>query len=365
MQQSPDVFDQLRALNFGPLAAQWTSRILEFKEPAKTSRNTLKYHKVFYVYVWEKNAPDCRGIGEAAPLPGLSLESVEAVEMALQDFCKQPDAWESFLYEHFAQVPSALFALEQALLDLSSGGRQKPFPSKFTDGRDLIPINGLIWMGSADVMVERINQKLNEGFQCLKLKIGGLDRAEEWHILKEIRSHYGAEELEIRVDANGAFSPEEAPEVLDFLAEMQVHSIEQPIAPGQIEEMAALCAQSPVPIALDEELIGLFTREAKLDLLETTLPAYIILKPSLLGGFAQAEEWIELAQDLHIGWWATSALESNVALNQISQWVYTRQNPIPQGLGTGQLYSNNLKSPLSMEGPFLSYLPETPMEWPD
>ena len=286
------------------------------------------------------------------------------VEEALNHIAAQPDKSISMLDSPLEAVPSAMFALEQALLDLEKQGQQKPFPSKFTDGRDLIPINGLIWMAQPNEMAAAIQTKIDEGYPCLKMKIGTSDRNSEMELLHNLRRYFGPEVLEIRVDANGAFKLHEIDAVLSELGDLAIHSIEQPIAPGQWEELAEICRWSPVPIALDEELIGLRSLDEKRELVGTILPQYLILKPSLLGGFRQAQDWIDAAEEVGIHWWATSALESNVALNSISQWVYSLQNPMPQGLGTGQLYTNNIEGPLHLDGPALRFNPDLPWKWP-
>ena len=257
--------------------------------------------------------------------------------------------------EELEEWSSIRFGVEMALQDLAMGGRQLYFPSAFTEGRLAIEINGLIWMGDKSTMLQRIQQKLEAGFHCIKLKIGAIDFEAELSLLQYIRERFSCEKVELRVDANGAFAPEEAMSKLEALAAFGLHSIEQPIRQGQWEEMAHLCRETPIPIALDEELIGVYGRKKKLELLEIVQPQYIILKPALCGGFSGAREWIELAEKRGIGWWVTSALESNIGLNALAQWVATLGNPMPQGLGTGQLYTNNLWSPLRQEGECLIY----------
>ncbi len=365
MADSLDVFDRLRNLEFPRgLQAEWIPHRLDFLNPARTSRGRMHEHRVAYLKIWHPDRPHEIGWGEAAPLPGLSLEGMSMVEEALDHICAQPDLAVEMLESPLERVPAAMFALEQALLDLETGGKQKPFPSKFTDGRDLIPINGLIWMAQPNEMAEAIQQKIDEGYSCLKMKIGTSDRASEMELLHNLRSYFGPEVLEVRVDANGAFKLHEIEDLLAELGDLAVHSIEQPIAVGQWDDMADLCRWSPVPIALDEELIGLRSLDEKRDLVEAIMPQYLILKPSLLGGFRQAQEWIEVANECGLHWWATSALESNLGLNAIAQWVYTQQNPMPQGLGTGQLYRNNLQSPLHLDGPALRFNPDLPWVWP-
>ena len=229
------------------------------------------------------------------------------------------------------------------------------FPSEFTDGNKSIYINGLVWMGDEAYMKRQIEEKLEKGYNCIKLKIGAIDFDKELALLEFIRSHFSAKQIEIRVDANGAFSSDQALSKLNQLSVFQLHSIEQPIAKNQIEEMAVLCSQTPLPIALDEELIGIFGIESKRALLKKIKPQYIILKPSLVGGFKGSQEWIDVAESMDIKWWITSALESNIGLNAIAQWTYTLSNPMPQGLGTGGLYTNNFDSPLEVKQGQLIY----------
>jgi O-succinylbenzoate synthase len=275
----------------------------------------------------------------------------------LIDVCVKIQQYDQLLSGMLDRVPSVQFALEQALLDLKNNGDKILFPSKFTSGQELIRTNGLIWMGEPDYMIDQINEKINNGFKCIKLKIGSLDFEDELKIVEQIRDVFGYHELEIRLDANGAFHPDDALEMLDRLAIYEIHSIEQPLRAGQWEEMAELCLTSPIPIALDEECIGAITKEDKEETLDQINPSFIVLKPSLVGGFLQSEEWIELAEQRDIHWWITSALESNLGLNAIAQWTFTKQNPIHQGLGTGQLYVNNFDSPLYMESENLLFDP--------
>lgn len=356
--ESEDVFDKLRNLSFGELKAEFIRYTLQFRSPGKTSRGTMHSRDVWFLKVYEKAFPEFSGIGECAPLPGLSMETNADTEQQLLDVCLDINQWEDLVNGGLERFPSIQFALEQALIDLGNQGNKILFPSKFTDGNELIRINGLIWMGSPQQMIDQINEKIRSGFRCLKLKVGAIDFREELHILHEIRKIFGPDELEIRVDANGAFSSEEVMNRLDELAVMEIHSIEQPIAAGQWEEMEEICRMSPVPVALDEELIGLTSREEREALLDAVAPPYIILKPSLIGGYQAAEEWIELAGQRDIEWWITSALESNIGLNAIAQWTFTKQNPMYQGLGTGQVFTNNIVSPLYLEGEHLMYNPQ-------
>jgi len=253
--------------------------------------------------------------------------------------------------------PSIAFGLETALLDLKAKGSKCLFPSAFTQGETGIPINGLVWMGNKDFMQKQIREKIAAGYHCIKLKVGALDFETELDIISSIRQQFSPEDIELRLDANGGFTPTDALEKLEKLAAFHIHSIEQPIRQKQLEAMAELCQQSPIPIVLDEELIGVKPADKEF-ILEKIKPAYIILKPSLVGGFRQSEEWIQLAEKLNIGWWVTSALEANIGLNAIAQWTFMLNSKLPQGLGTGQLYQNNIPSPLAIESANLFYKPK-------
>ena len=332
--------------------AEYSRYLLHFKEDAGTSRGVLKEKETFFVKVWDESCPEVFGMGECALFRGLSADDRKNYEEKLEEVCQRI---EEVKMEELEEWSSIRFGVEMALQDLAMGGRQLYFPSAFTEGRQAIEINGLIWMGDKSTMLQRIQQKLEAGFHCIKLKIGAIDFEAELSLLQYIRERFSREKVELRVDANGAFAPEEAMSKLEALAAFGLHSIEQPIRQGQWEEMAHLCRETPIPIALDEELIGVYGRKKKLELLEKVQPQYIILKPALCGGFSGAREWIELAEKRGIGWWVTSALESNIGLNALAQWVATLGNPMPQGLGTGQLYTNNLWSPLRQEGECLIY----------
>ena len=332
--------------------AEYSRYLLHFKEDAGTSRGVLKEKETFFVKVWDESCPEVFGMGECALFRGLSADDRKNYEEKLEEVCQRI---EEVKMEELEEWSSIRFGVEMALQDLAMGGRQLYFPSAFTEGRLAIEINGLIWMGDKSTMLQRIQQKLEAGFHCIKLKIGAIDFEAELSLLQYIRERFSCEKVELRVDTNGAFAPEEAMSKLEALAAFGLHSIEQPIRQGQWEEMAHLCRETPIPIALDEELIGVYGRKKKLELLEKVQPQYIILKPALCGGFSGAREWIELAEKRGIGWWVTSALESNIGLNALAQWVATLGNPMPQGLGTGQLYTNNLWSPLRQEGECLIY----------
>jgi o-succinylbenzoate synthase len=296
------------------------------------------------------------GRGECGPLKGLSYDDRPDFGSRLMRLCEQFNAGQWAVFEEsLADYPSMRFGFEMALRDYSQGGNMVLFPSAFTTGQTPIDINGLIWMGTAKEMERQIADKITDGFSCLKLKVGAIDFEQEVELLRDIRSSFPVSELELRLDANGAWSPVTARSKLDILAKLDIHSIEQPIRAGQTEAMAELCRQSPIPIALDEELIGHFEAAEQTSLLQNIQPAYIILKPTLLGGFAASEQWIQLAEDLNIQWWITSALESNIGLNAIAQWTATLGNALPQGLGTGGVFSNNFGGPLSVKGGRLFY----------
>lgn len=327
---------------------------LKFKKPSGTSRGVLTEKDSYFLVV--KDGPRS-GIGECGLLKGLSIDDLKTYESKLSEVCNQIDQGLHDLLEFTKDYPSIQFGLEQAFKSLSSRDPFKLFPSDFTEQKEPIAINGLIWMGDEEFMHQQMEERIAGGFRCLKMKVGALDFNTEWQFLKLLRKNYPASKVELRLDANGAFSPTEAIDRLAALAEFEVHSIEQPIAPGQWEQMAQLCRESPIPIALDEELIGLSDVTEKEKMLQMIRPDYIILKPSLLGGFAHSESWIRMADREDIGWWITSALESNIGLNAIAQWTFTLGSKMYQGLGTGTLYTNNFKSPLKIEKGKLYYNP--------
>lgn len=326
---------------------------LQFKQPAGTSRGVLNTRTVWYLFLEENGRT---GLGECAPLPGLSKKTPEQIDFLIENVCSDPMHFEANP-ELLLDYPSLRFALETALLDLKNGGRRILFPSPFTEGKAGIPINGLIWMGEAANMQSQIESKLAAGFRCLKLKIGAIDFETELELLQSIRKRFSPGQITLRVDANGAFKTDEAREKLERLAALQLHSIEQPIAAGRWAYLAKLCEETPVPIALDEELIGLNKRDDKELMLDMVRPQYLVLKPSLHGGFSGCDEWIELAEERNIGWWITSYLESNIGLNAIAQWAFTKNVKTHQGLGTGQLFTNNIDSPLEIRGEQLWYDP--------
>ncbi len=329
-----------------------------FQRPATTSRGTFNKKKVYFIVLYHTDDPSIAGIGECSLFPGLSYDDVKDFKKKLVQTVDRINEGDMFSDGTLSEWPSINFALETAWKDLRVNGTKMFYPSGFTEGKDSIGINGLIWMGDKDNMIRQIRQKLNDGFTCLKLKIGALDLRDEIEVLKFIRDHCDSQELEIRVDANGAFSPAEALEVIKMLSEFDLHSIEQPIAAGHTEAMAKLCEQSPVPIALDEDLIGKHSMNVRRKLLETVRPKYLVLKPGLLGGIASCRDWITLAGETGTAWWITSALETNIALNAIAQWTYTLQNHIYHGLSTGSLYTDNIPSPLYLHGERLYYDPD-------
>ena len=335
------------------IKAAFTKYTLHFKQPAGTSRGVLRTKDTYLLKLFND---ENLGIGECALFKGLSIDDVPNYEQKLLWLCKNIDLDKSILLYELIDFPSIQFGLEQALLSWKSEDLFELFPSKFTKGKDKISINGLIWMGDKAFMQQQIKEKLSNGFTTIKLKIGAIDFETELNLLKSIRKEFNSDEIEIRVDANGAYHSQDALEKLKRLSDFDLHSIEQPIQTKQWEDMAKLCSDSPLPIALDEELIGFFNKSEKENMLETIKPQFIILKPSLIGGFRGTEEWINIAKKHHVSWWITSALESNIGLNAIAQFTYTLQTKIPQGLGTGGLFTNNINSPLKVKTGALYYL---------
>ena len=325
-----------------------TPRLLHFKQPAGTSRGSYTTRQVWYIFLSSSEYPERIGIGECAPLPKLSCDDLPDYAQLLNNACRQLERTGQLDMDGLRDYPSILFGLETALRHYEVGNLAL-WDTPFSRGEAGIPINGLIWMGDYQKMLQQIETKLQSGFRCVKLKIGAIHFEEELALLRHIRSHFSAKEIELRVDANGAFAPQDAMDKLKRLSELDLHSIEQPIRAGQWEEMARLVAETPLSIALDEELIGCNTLEGKRKLLSTIRPQYIILKPSLHGGVNGGNEWIAEAEKQKIGWWITSALESNIGLNAIAQWTATFDNPLPQGLGTGLLFTDNVEMPLRIE----------------
>jgi o-succinylbenzoate synthase len=327
---------------------------LEFKQASGTSRGILKSKETWFIKIEDEHAT---GFGECGMFRGLSCDDRPDFESKLKWVCHHIDLGLEQLLIELIDFPSIQFGLEMAFLDLLSDSSNVLFPSKFTSGKGSIPINGLIWMGDEQFMKSQIRSKIDAGFDCLKIKIGAIDFDTELSLIKAIRKEYDVETIELRVDANGAFSPLEAMEKLKRLSDFNLHSIEQPIRQGQYDAMAELCAHAPLPIALDEELIGIHDVTKRGLLLQTINPQYIILKPTLVGGFSGSQSWIDLAEKQSVDWWITSALESNIGLNAIAQWTYQLNVNRPQGLGTGALYTNNIEAPLKIDNGRLIYAP--------
>ena len=334
------------------MKASYYKHILEFKRPSGTSRGILKTKETWFIII-EKDGK--RGIGECGILRGLSADDRPDYEAQLKSTCLDIYKGLDYLYAKNSEFPSIQIGLEMAFKSLESTNPFVLFPSDFTNGNASIDINGLIWMGDQAFMKQQIEDKIASGFNCIKLKIGAIDFKTELDILKGIRQNFSESDIELRVDANGAFSTTEALEKLKRLSDFKLHSIEQPIKAGQLEDMAKLCEVTPLAIALDEELIGVFEDVDKKSLLQVINPQYIILKPSFIGGFKGSNTWINLAEKQNIGWWITSALESNVGLNAIAQYTYTKNSNLPQGLGTGSLFTNNITSPLEVKNGTLQY----------
>ncbi len=334
------------------MQATYHKYILNFKRPSGTSRGILKTKETWFIIIDDNGK---RGVGECGILRTLSIDDRPDYEEKLKWTCQNIQLGLDTLLKELFEFPSIQFGLEQVFLSLDSKNKFELFPSKFTQGKESILINGLVWMGGKEFMKRQIKEKLTSGFSCIKMKIGAIDFETEMDLLTTIRKEFSSKEIELRVDANGAFLPQNALEKLKRLSDLDIHSIEQPIKKGQLEEMALLCEKTPLPIALDEELIGVFLEERKEELLQIIQPQFIILKPSLIGGFNGSNQWIEKAKKQNISWWITSALESNIGLNAIAQFTHTLQNKMPQGLGTGSLYTNNFNSPLEIEKGNLQY----------
>lgn len=350
-----------------------SQRQLRFRFEAKTSRGSLWDKWTYFVHVYDTRHPEHHGIGEAAPLEKLSPEANPNFEDQLMQCV---NAFNQLKLENLSvdfaallgmvlpkDMPSVYFAFEVALMDYLQGGDHCLYDNSFFQGKSRIPINGLIWMGNKLIMREQIEAKLQNGYTCIKMKIGAIQLEDELNLLQSIRDNYSAEQVTLRVDANGAFNEEQVDKVLGRLGELGIHSIEQPVSAKQKALMQSICKHTQVPIALDEQLIGLETTEEKARLLDEIAPQYIVLKPTLLGGLAQANEWIRLAEERSIGWWMTSALESNIGLNAIAQFTAEKNPSIPQGLGTGKLFHNNVASPLEIDSGHLVYKKDK--DWED
>ena len=337
------------------LVARFEKKTFTFKQPAGTSRGILLQKESYFIYVSFLDHPGKEGVGECSPLWGLSIDPKEDYEGLIKAICIDINNYKAWFYDRLTEYPSIRFGLEMALKDLEQGGQGVLFPSEFTAQKDSITINGLIWMGNIGFMSHQIDEKIKKGFRCIKLKIGSNDFEKELALLKEIRSQYHEKSLEIRLDANGAFSPENAKKKLDQLCEFSIHSIEQPIKAGQWDAMKVLCKTSPIPIALDEELIGIVGWKKMQTLVQHIQPKYLILKPSLIGGYKCAEGWINIANASGIDYWFTSALESNIGLNAIAQFAYLFNPQKTQGLGTGELYTSNYGAHTALNGPEFSF----------
>ena len=332
-----------------------TSKLLHFLQPAGTSRGVYNTRLSFYLKLTSDEQPDVVGVGECATLPDLSCDAMppNEYERKLRTFCDEYESTGVIDYEAMRAYPSMLFGLETAVAQFNAKGSLNFFDTPFGRGEEGIPINGLVWMGTFEEMFERLEAKLKAGFHCIKIKIGAIDFDRELQLIRHIRSTFSRNNVELRVDANGGFTPKEALSRMEALVQYDIHSIEQPIKQHQWTEMARLCAATPLPIGLDEELIGVNERQKKIELLDTIRPQYIVLKPSLHGGMAGTEEWIQLARERNIGSWITSALESNVGLNAIAQLtasIYGTNIRHAQGLGTGQLFADNIEMPLKVVG---------------
>lgn len=340
------------------IRARTIQREFRFQRPASTSRGTYLNKKVHFILLYHTDDPTAAGIGECSLLPGLSVDHGKGFREKLNQTVDRINQGDYLSDPELVDWPSLNFALETAWKDLRTMGSKILYASEFTEGKDAIEINGLIWMDNKDEMIRQIRRKLADGFTCLKIKLGAIDLEDELEILGFIRNQYSAAELEIRVDANGAFKPSRAPEILKILSRFDLHSIEQPIAAGHPEALAKVCELSPIPIALDEELIGKHNPGVRRKLLDTVKPRYLVLKPGLLGGIGACNNWISLAQERNIGWWITSSLETNIGLNAIAQWTYTLKQPGYHGLSTGSLFINNIASPLYLSGERLYYDPD-------
>jgi o-succinylbenzoate synthase len=355
------------------LKASFQKRTFHFDFAARTSRGSMREKHSWFVKIWDEPAPEIFGTGECGPLPGLSMEDISMMETVLSQTMEKINSGKfetpppfagkllplnQWLTAHLGNNfirnnPSLTFAMESAILDLEHKGTHVMFDNSFMKGVP-IPINGLVWMGGLDFMLQQVEIKIRDGFKCIKVKVGGLDFEKECDILQYIRRKYFRENIEVRLDANGAFKPDEVMYKLKAFSRFDIHSIEQPVRPGW-QGLPQLCTDSPIPIALDEELIGVVEPKAKEELLDRIKPAYIILKPTIHGGFFSCDEWITLAEHRKIGWWITSALESSIGLNAVSQFAAQYPVSLAQGLGTGAIYKDNIASPLEVKKGQLTY----------
>lgn len=344
------------------LQAQYSSYRLNLRFEARTSRATMHHKDTWFIRIFDDSEPDTFGIGECALFRGLSADDCSDYELRLARVCRDIV---SLTDPEDIGMSSIAFGVETALQNLRNAVPGIVYPGKWAGGESSITINGLVWMGSAELMMQRLSRKLDQGFKCIKLKIGGIDFQRELELLDFVRSAWPAEKVQLRLDANGAFSTRDALHKLERLAYYDIHSIEQPVKPGQPQAMREICRNSPIPVALDEELIGSRKYDAQARMLDAIMPQYVILKPSLCGGFQASNRWIALARQRDIGWWATSAMESDIGLNAIAQWVSCFSPQLPQGLGTGELYDNNITSPVRLRGDRLSYDPQASWHLPD
>jgi O-succinylbenzoate synthase len=338
------------------IKADFRKLTLKFRKPAITSRGSYETKDSWYMVLRNLLTGE-EGIGEASPLKDLSVDGGKDITRKMAFLCdciNNGGREEDYGLEGF---PSISFALETARLDLEKSGKRKLFDTGFYSGELAIPINGLIWMAPLEDMLKQVSEKIDAGYSCLKFKIGGLDFDEECRMLEKIRKRHSAWKLELRTDANGAFTPDDALQKLKDLSRFELHSIEQPVKAGQYDKMEEICLKSKIPVALDEELIGIDVDKQGATLLANLRPSYIILKPTMLGGLESSEKWITQCRKLKIGYWSTSALESNIGLNAIAQWASTLYPEMTQGLGTGQLFENNIPSPLLAEKGFIRYQP--------
>jgi o-succinylbenzoate synthase len=334
------------------LSATFKKYQLQFIRSVLTSRGAMPVKNGYFITLTEGEK---NGVGECSFIEGLSRDVLLKIENELTRVCQNINQWDFIKQEVYQQFPSIVFAVETALLDLKNGGKKQLYTTDFSLGKSAIPINGLVWMGTKEFMLEQLQSKLAQGFKCIKIKVGAIDFEEECALIAFIRSHFDAAQMEIRLDANGAFKANDVFQKLEQLSRFQIHSIEQPVAVNQWSLMKEICDANIVDIALDEELICTVERDIKLKMLDAITPQYIILKPSLIGGFEKSDEWIQFAYERNIQWWATSALESNIGLNAIAQWVAAKQDILVQGLGTGALYTNNIDSPLVVRDGHLWY----------
>ena len=328
------------------MKASYKRHLLKFINPGGTSRGVLTEKETWFLILKDGTKI---GIGECGLFRGLSADDLPNFEFHLKNLCDRINRGETIDLGTLKNFPSLQMGFEMAVLSLRGDNPFELFPSSFTTSKDTIPINGLVWMGAIDFMKTQIREKIAQGYGCLKLKIGALEFSNELALLKEIRNEFSVDQMIIRVDANGGFSPHDVMDKLEALADLEIHSIEQPIKVNQHYVLSEICSKTPIPIALDEELIGVFDKKDREALLDTINPQFIVLKPSLLGGFSSSQQWIQLASERSIGWWVTSALESNIGLNAIAQWTYQLGVSSYQGLGTGSLFSNNIDSPLEVK----------------